>query len=146
MTHSSPTTRSYDLIETLQRRGQGLGVIAIRVRAGCQTRAFEERCGTRGIPYRVIGGPRFYERQEVRDALAYLRAIVQPDDDLAIERIVNLPRRGIGNATLQAVHMLARAQRISFCEAARRVVETDELRPQARKALAGFLEIGRAHV
>ncbi|MFN4089064.1 MAG: ATP-dependent helicase [Alphaproteobacteria bacterium] len=128
-----------DEVEALHRRGEKLGSMAILVRAGFQTRAFEERFVTLGVPYRVVGGLRFYERQEVRDAMAYLRAVLQPDDDLAVERIINLPRRGIGNATLQAVHMLARAQRISFCEAARRVVETDELRPQARRALSAFL-------
>ena len=74
--------------------------IAILVRAGFQTREFEERFITLGLPYRVIGGPRFYERQEIRDALAYLRLIHQPADDLAFERIVNVPRRGIGTATL----------------------------------------------
>src|SRR3546814_14670030 len=124
MTHSSPTTRSYDLIETLQRRGQGLGVIAIRVRAGFQTRAFEERFVTLGIPYRVIGGPRFYERQEVRDALAYLRAIVQPADDPALARIITLPRRATGNATPPAGHLLEPAKPIPFSDAARRRVET----------------------
>ena len=75
--------------------------MAILVRAGFQTREFEERFITLGIPYRVVGGLRFYERQEIRDAIAYLRVIHQPDDDLAFERIVNTPRRGIGEATLQ---------------------------------------------
>ncbi|MHA1108756.1 MAG: 3'-5' exonuclease, partial [Alphaproteobacteria bacterium] len=90
-------------------------------------------------PYRVIGGPRFYERQEIRDAIAYLRVINQPDDGLAFERIVNVPRRGLGAATLQAIHHLSRAQTISLTEAARRLSETDDLRPQARKAIAGLL-------
>ncbi len=76
------------------------------VRAGFQTREFEERLITLGVPYRVIGGPRFYERQEIRDAIAYLRMVVQPDDDLAFERIVNVPRRGIGDATMQVIHRL----------------------------------------
>ena len=85
------------------------------------------------MPYRVIGGPRFYERQEIRDAIAYLRLVHQPDDDLAFERIVNTPRRGIGDATLRAVHALARAARASpLSEAAARLVETDELKPAAR--------------
>ena len=79
--------------------GTALGQIAILVRAGFQTREFEERFITLGVPYRVIGGPRFYERQEIRDAIAYLRVVHQPDDDLAFERIVNTPRRGIGDTT-----------------------------------------------
>ena len=73
------------------------------VRASFQMRAFEERFINMGLPYRVVGGPRFYERQEIRDAMAYLRVIAQPDDDLAFERIVNTPRRGIGAATLQTI-------------------------------------------
>ena len=93
-----------DEIEALQRKGHALREIAILVRAGFQTREFEERFITLGLPYRVIGGPRFYERQEIRDAMAYLRLINQPADDLAFERIVNTPRRGIGTATLQLLH------------------------------------------
>ena len=78
------------------------------MRAGFQTREFEERFIALALPYRVIGGPRFYERQEIRDALAYLRLVSQPADDLAFERIVNMPRRGIGTATLQQLHAVAR--------------------------------------
>ena len=88
-------------IEELQRKGHTLDEIAILVRASFQMREFEDRFVTLGLPYRVIGGPRFYERQEIRDALAYLRAVAQPADDLAFERIVNMPKRGIGDATVQ---------------------------------------------
>src|SRR5207302_1152046 len=80
-------------IEALHRKGHALSEIAILVRAGFQTREFEERFIALALPYRVIGGPRFYERQEIRDALAYLRLVRQPSDDLAFERIVNVPRR-----------------------------------------------------
>lgn len=128
-----------DEIESLQRNGQSLEQIAVLVRASFQMREFEERFITVGIPYRVIGGPRFYERLEIRDAIAYLRVINQPDDGLAFERIVNLPRRGIGAATMQAIHHLSRAQTVSLTEAARRLAETDDLRPQARKAIKGLL-------
>jgi DNA helicase-2/ATP-dependent DNA helicase PcrA len=126
-------------IEALQRAGTPLGEIAVLVRTSAQMRAFEERFVTLGLPYRVVGGPRFYERQESRDAIAYLRLIHQPADDLAFERIVNVPRRGIGEATLQTLHRLARAQSVPLTEAARRVVETDEVKPQARKALRGLI-------
>ena len=126
-------------IEALQRRGESLREIAILVRAGFQTREFEERFLTLGLPYRVVGGPRFYERQEIRDALAYLRLIHQPADDLAFERIVNVPRRGIGTQTLQALHTLARAERMPLAEAAARLLGTDELKPAARRALGDFL-------
>ncbi|GGF17260.1 DNA helicase [Aliidongia dinghuensis] len=125
-----------DEIEADQRRGTPLSEVAVLVRASFQMREFEERFITTGIPYRVVGGPRFYERQEIRDALAYLRLIHQSDDDLAFERIVNTPRRGIGTATIQTLHMVGRGQGVSLMEAARRVVETDELKPAARKAVA----------
>ena len=126
-------------IESHQRGGEKLADIAILVRAGFQTREFEECFIKLGIPYRVIGGPRFYERQEIRDALAYLRLINQPSDSLAFERIVNVPRRGIGETTVQSFHQLSRAQGIPLTEAARRLIETDEMKPQAKKAVGGFL-------
>lgn len=127
-----------DEIEALQRNGHALDQIAILVRAGFQMLEFEERFITTGIPYRVVGGPRFYERLEIRDAVAYLRLIHQPEDDLAFERIVNKPKRGLGETTLQRIHVLARAQSISLMEAGLRMTETDELRPQARTALSAF--------
>jgi DNA helicase-2/ATP-dependent DNA helicase PcrA len=127
-------------IEALQARGQKLSQVAILVRAGFQMLEFEERLITTGVPYRVIGGPRFYERLEIRDAIAYLRLIHQPDDDLAFERIVNKPRRGLGESTLQKLHQLARAQTVSLMEASLRIVETDDLRPQARTALRTFVQ------
>ncbi len=94
-----------------------------------------------GVPYAVIGGPRFYERREIRDAMAYLRLAVSADDSLAFERIINTPKRGLGDAALQTIHILGRDQGISYPEAARRLCETDELRPAARKALLGLLEM-----
>ena len=127
-----------DEIETLQRQGHKLPEIAILVRAGFQMLEFEERLITTGVPYRVVGGPRFYERLEIRDAVAYLRLIQQPADDLALERIINKPKRGLGDTTVQKLHMLARAQNISLLEAAMRMVETDELRAQARTSLKGL--------
>ena len=128
-----------DEVESLQRRGESLSHIAILVRAGFQTREFEERFLTLGVPYRVIGGLRFYERQEIRDALAYLRLVHQPADDLAFERIINVPRRGIGTTTLQTLHGLARAREMSLNDAAQILIGTDELKPAARRALSGFL-------
>jgi DNA helicase-2/ATP-dependent DNA helicase PcrA len=126
-------------IEALQRKGHALSEVAILVRAAFQTREFEERFISLALPYRVIGGPRFYERQEIRDALAYLRLVNQPGDDLAFERILNTPRRGIGTATLQQLHALARAERLTLGEAARALTAGDQLRPAARNALAGFI-------
>lgn len=128
-----------DEIEALQRKGEKLSATAILVRAGFQTREFEERFLTLGLPYRVIGGLRFYERQEIRDALAYLRLVHQPADDLAFERIVNLPRRGIGTATLQTLHALARVQQLSLNDAAQILIGTDDVGAAARRALGGFL-------
>ncbi|MFO1189154.1 MAG: UvrD-helicase domain-containing protein [Alphaproteobacteria bacterium] len=126
-------------IEVGHRRGHAYGGYAILVRTGFQTREFEDRLMTVGIPYRVVGGLRFYERQEIRDALAYLRVIVQPDDDLAFERIVNVPKRGLGAATMQTLHALGRAQSISLVAAARRLCETDELRPKVRSELSRLI-------
>ncbi len=126
-------------IEELQRAGERLNEVAILVRASFQMREFEDRFVTLGLPYRVIGGPRFYERAEIRDALAYLRVINSPADDLAFERIVNVPKRGLGDATVQMLHDHARKRRIPLSEAARAVVETDELKPKARGALRGLL-------
>ncbi len=132
-----------DEIEALQRKGHALREIAILVRAGFQTREFEERFIALALPYRVIGGPRFYERAEIRDALAYLRLIQQPADDLAFERIVNTPRRGIGTASLQQLHGLARAERLPLVEAARELIAGDRAAQAARNALANFLDRAR---
>jgi DNA helicase-2/ATP-dependent DNA helicase PcrA len=127
-------------IEQLQRGGHSLNQIAILVRASFQMREFEDRFVTLGLSYRVIGGPRFYERAEIRDALAYLRLVNSPADDLAFERIVNVPKRGLGDATVQLLHDHARKRRVPLTEAARAVVETDELKPKPRGALRGVLE------
>ena len=126
-------------VEQLQRRGHSLEDMAILVRASFQMREFEERFITLGVPYRVYGGLRFYERAEIRDAVAYLRAIHQPDDDLAVERIINTPRRGLGDATIQTLHRLARAQNTSLLGAAAAIIHSDELKPAARKALSTFV-------
>ena len=132
-------------IEQLQRGGESgekhpLNEIAILVRASFQMREFEDRFVTLGLPYRVIGGPRFYERAEIRDALAYLRLVNSPADDLAFERIVNVPKRGLGDATVQLLHDHARKRRVPMLEAARAVTATDELKPKPRGALRGLIE------
>jgi DNA helicase-2/ATP-dependent DNA helicase PcrA len=127
-------------IEDIQRKGDRLNEIAILVRASYQMREFEDRFVTLGLPYRVIGGPRFYERAEIRDALAYLRVVNSPADDLAFERIVNVPKRGLGDATVQLLHDHARKRRIPLFEAARAVVETDELKPKARGSLRDLVQ------
>ena len=126
-------------IEQLQRHEHDLDEIAILVRASFQMREFEERFITLGLPYRVIGGPRFYERAEIRDALAYLRCTAQPADDLAFERIFNVPKRGLGDATLQLLHDYARRERIPLMQAARQMIETEELKPKQRQTLRDLL-------
>ena len=127
-------------IEQVQRQGHALNEVAILVRASFQMREFEDRFITIGLPYRVIGGPRFYERLEIRDALAYLRCVAQPSDDLAFERIVNTPKRGLGDATVQLLHDHARAGNVPLMQAARVLTETEELKPKARNALKGLIE------
>lgn len=133
-----------DEIERYQRSGTALNDIAILVRASFQMREFEDRFVTSGIPYRVIGGPRFYERAEIRDALAYFRIVMQPADDLAFERIVNTPRRGIGDTSVRTLHDYGRAEGVPLTEATHQLVATEELKGKTRTALRDFLEsIGR---
>ena len=122
-------------IEDLRRDGHPLAEMAVLVRAGFQTRAFEERLITVGVPYRVVGGLRFYERAEIRDAIAYMRATVQPADDLAFERIVNVPRRGVGDSALRTMHEAARAWSVPLSAAAARLVETGGLKGKVKEAI-----------
>ncbi len=122
-------------IESEGRSGHKLSEIAILVRASFQMREFEDRFVTLGLPYRVIGGPRFYERQEIRDALAYFRTVCSTTDDLAFERIINVPKRGLGDATIQLLHDYGRAHGASLFESARALVATEELKPKPRGAL-----------
>ncbi len=126
-------------IESLNKDGHALNEIAILVRASFQMRAFEDRFITMGLPYRVIGGPRFYERQEIKDAVAYLEVTANPANDLKFERIVNVPKRGLGHASLERIHVLARARSIPMYDAARLIVETDELKGKARASLASLV-------
>ena len=125
-------------IERMMEEGGNLSQIAVLVRAGFQTREFEERFIAIGLPYRVVGA-KFYERAEIRDAIAYFRLIAQPADDLAFERIVNLPKRGLGAASLQAIHIQARASQKPLLAAAFDLIDTDELRPAARTSLTEFI-------
>jgi len=127
-------------VEAEHAKGGRLDQMAVLVRAGFQTREFEERLITLGVPYRVIGGPRFYERQEIRDAVAYLRVIAQPDDDLAFERIVNVPSRKIGKVTLNTFHQLARARSISLSRSVGELLDTDELRPRLKATLQVLMD------
>ena len=130
-----------DEIESLQSKGRKLSDIAVLVRASFQMRAFEECFLRLGLNYRVVGGPRFFEREEVRDAHAYLRLVKSQDDDLAFERIVNKPRRGIGEKAVQTLHRAARDAGVSLMHATRMLIESDELRGAARNALTGFVDM-----
>lgn len=122
-------------IEQLQRTKHPLNNMAILVRASFQMREFEDRFVTLGLNYRVIGGPRFYERLEIRDALAYFRLVCQPADDLAFERIVNTPKRGLGDTTVRALHDYARKRDIPMLAASADIIETDEMKAKPRKSL-----------
>ncbi len=126
-------------IESFQRRGGTLDEVAILVRAQFQTRELEDRFIAIGLPYRIVGGFRFYERAEIRDALAYLRVIAQPADDLAFERIVNTPKRGLGDKAVGKVHSFARAAGVSLFSAAAQILDTDELAGAARKSLGNLV-------
>ena len=125
--------------ESRMRSGGSLDDIAILVRAQFQTREFEERFIAIGLPYQIIGGFRFYERAEIRDAIAYLRLVVQPADDLAFERIVNQPKRGLGDKAVATVHRYARAAQQPLFLASATLLDSDELTPQARRSLGNFV-------
>ncbi len=128
-----------DRIEQLRRGGDRLAEMAVLVRTGYQTRAFEERLITLGLPYRVIGGLRFYERQEIRDAIAYMRVLHQPADDLAFERIINVPRRGVGEQALRLLHGTARDREIPLAAAAAQLIDQGGLRGKPREAVGDLL-------
>lgn len=132
-------------IEQLQRgsaehQKASLSEIAVLVRTGFQTREFEERFIKLGVPYKVIGGPRFYERMEIRDALAYFRVVVQKSDDLALERVINTPKRGIGNKTVNTLYAYGRAKNISLHHAILDLTQTDELRPKMKSTLMKLMD------
>ena len=126
-------------MEGIQRKGCHLDDCAILVRAQFQTRELEDRFIAIGLPYRIVGGFRFYERAEIRDALAYLRVIAQPADDLAFERIVNTPKRGLGDKAVGKVHAFARAAGVPLYSAAAQILDTDELAGAARKSLGNLV-------
>jgi DNA helicase-2/ATP-dependent DNA helicase PcrA len=128
-----------DRIEALRRDGERLVEMAILVRAGFQTRAFEERLITLGVPYRVVGGLRFYERQETRDAIAYMRLVVQPADDLAFERIVNVPRRGVGEVALRTIHETARTEGVPLMAAAAKLLAAGGLKGRVKEQVDALL-------
>ncbi|KKB79970.1 ATP-dependent DNA helicase [Devosia soli] len=127
-------------IEQYQRAGEPLNSMAILVRASFQMRELEERFITLGLNYRVVGGPRFYERKEIRDALAYLRLVAQPADDLAFERIINVPKRGLGDSTVKTLLETARHQNVPLLSATRMLIETEELKPKQRTTLRGLVD------
>jgi len=128
-----------DEIETARRAGMAYRDMAVLVRASFQMRAFEERFVMLAVPYKVIGGPRFFERAEIRDAHAYLRLIISEDDDLAFERIVNVPKRGIGDTSVQKILQIARLSGVSAMAAVRDLLGSDELQARTRTALSNFV-------
>ena len=126
-------------IERHEASGKSLDDVAILVRAQFQTREFEERFIAIGLNYQIIGGFRFYERSEIRDAIAYLRLISQPADDLAFERIVNQPKRGLGDKAVATIHRHARAAELPLLLAGAQMLDSDEMTPQARRSLGNFV-------
>ena len=128
-----------DFIEETGNAGGSLNQIAILVRSSAQMRAFEDRFVTLGIPYRVIGGPKFYERLEIKDAIAYFEVTHNAANDLKFERIINTPKRGIGDTSVNRVRALARSRGVPVFQAAREIIETEELAGKARKSLTGLM-------
>jgi DNA helicase II / ATP-dependent DNA helicase PcrA len=129
-----------DDIEALQSKKERLNDMAILVRASFQMRAFEDRFITLGLPYRVVGGPRFYERAEIRDALSYFKIVASPDHDLAFERVINVPKRGIGDSSVKKMYEQARRDQTSLYVAALKMTTTDALPAKARSALKVLLD------
>ncbi|MCB6178624.1 UvrD-helicase domain-containing protein [Rhodobacter sp. Har01] len=132
-------------VEAIQRGTRGWAPVglnrqAILVRASHQMRAFEDRFLTIGLPYRVIGGPRFYERQEIRDAMAYFRLAVSPDDDLAFERVVNLPKRGLGDKAVQSIQREARSQGLTLLDGARSLLAAGGIGGKGANQLRAFCD------
>ncbi len=139
-------------VEAIQRGTRGMDPVdlnhqAILVRASHQMRAFEDRFLTIGLPYRVIGGPRFYERQEIRDAMAYFRLAVSPDDDLAFERVVNLPKRGLGDTAQSKINQLARGAGVSLLDGAREALAKGVIGGKGASQLRAFVDgVDRWHI
>jgi DNA helicase-2/ATP-dependent DNA helicase PcrA len=127
-----------DEIENFQRKGFRLSEMAILVRAGYQTRAFEEKLIRAGVPYRIIGGLKFYERQEIKDIIAYLRVLAYPQDNISFERIVNVPRRGVGDMTMSAISEYARKNRLSMFESLERMLREKKITGKAGMELKKF--------
>jgi DNA helicase-2/ATP-dependent DNA helicase PcrA len=127
-------------IENLQHKKWSLSQMAVLVRTSAQMRELEERFMQIGVAYKVIGGARFYERMEIRDALAYLRVIAQRADDLALERIMNTPKRGLGDSTLQTLYAYGRSKGIALYDAIMDLTQTDELKPKVKGTLMKLLD------
>lgn len=127
-------------IESLAKEGKRYGDMAILLRNGAQTRPIEERLITLGLPYKVIGGIRFYERAEIRDAIAYMRIVAQPADNLALERIINTPRRGVGSAALQKMHVAAREMQLPLSAAVIKLLENNAIKGKSAKELNQLMQ------
>ena len=129
-----------DQIEFYQRKGIPLSEMAVLVRAGYQTRLFEEYFIKSGISYKIIGGLRFYERQEIKDIIAYLRLLVYPQDNISFERIINVPKRGIGDKTLQNINIYARERHISLFDATEEMLKNNKITGKASLTLQKFID------
>ena len=130
-----------DEIDTIISKNENLNNTAVLVRASFQMREFEDRFIINSIPYRVIGGPRFYERQEIRDVVAYLQLVVNPNHDLKFERVLNTPRRGLGDTTLRKINDAARRDNISLYDISKKIIDTDELGANPRTQLKSFISM-----
>jgi len=130
-----------DEIDTIISKNENLNNTAVLVRASFQMREFEDRFIINSIPYRVIGGPRFYERQEIRDVIAYLQLVVNPNHDLKFERVINTPRRGLGDTTLRKINDAARRDNVSLYDISKKIIDTDELGANPRTQLKSFISM-----
>ena len=129
-----------DRIEKLKKK-YSLNNISILVRAIFQTREFEERFLKIGLPYRIIGGIKFYERAEIKDCIAYLRIIHQAQDDLSFERIINVPKRSIGDSTIKQINEYAKKNELSLEVASKKLLENNKIKPKTKIGLTSFLNL-----
>jgi DNA helicase-2/ATP-dependent DNA helicase PcrA len=130
-----------DEVERLQQEGFNLSDVAVFYRTNAMSRVVEDVLVRRGVPYTVVGSVKFYDRKEIKDAIAYLRAVVNPEDEVSLKRIINEPRRGIGDTTIAHVDRFSQAQRIGFAEGLRRAREIPQLNARAQTSIAEFVAI-----
>ncbi len=131
-------------IEKLKGEGASYSQMAVFYRTNAQSRVIEDMLIRVGVPYRIVGGTKFFDRKEIRDVMAYLSLVANPADDVSFQRIVNTPKRGIGKGTIEQMEEASRALRMPMLEAAETLIADESVRPSARKSIGEFVEMVKA--